>query len=338
MSSQPIELYSGKYYITCAFGGVLACGLTHTFVTPLDLVKCRRQGNFDGWAKIYRGEGFRGLYTGWVPTLVGYSFQGAAKYGFYEIFKKTYSDLAGEENAHKYRTTLYLSASASAEILADIALCPWEALKVRMQTSTEPFAKSTSEGFSKILKNEGVSGFYKGLTPLWARQVPYTMMKFASFERTVEYIYKTVGKPKEEYNKLEQLGVSFLGGYIAGVFCAIVSHPADTMVSKLNNIKKAEGESTAALSLKILKDLGPLGIWRGLGTRVIMIEKKIEIRNYRMGPEIWSQVGFRGVRKSGHYLAEAQDDIYWILLSHGLEFNDAVDEVLETLESELYFW
>ncbi|CAG8481949.1 6140_t:CDS:2 [Funneliformis caledonium] len=278
MDKKAIELYSPKYYYTCAFGGVLACGLTHTFVTPLDLVKCRRQvdaklykGNFDGWSKIYRGEGIRGLYTGWGPTFIGYSFQGAAKYGFYELFKKKYSDIAGEEAAHKYRTIIYLSASASAEVLADIALCPWEALKVRMQTSTEPFAKSTSEGFNKILKQEGLSGFYKGLSPLWARQVPYTMMKFASFEKTVEFIYSSLGKPKQDYNKLEQLGVSFLGGYIAGVFCAIVSHPADTLVSKLNNVKKAEGESTGALSLRLMKELGFKGIWRGLGTRVFMI-------------------------------------------------------------------
>jgi len=54
-------------------------------------------------------------------------------------------------------------------------------------------------------------------------------------------------------------------------FCAIVSHPADTVVSKLNNISKAEGDSTFALTGRILKDLGFLGVWRGLGTRVIMI-------------------------------------------------------------------
>ncbi|CAB5102151.1 unnamed protein product [Rhizophagus irregularis] len=278
MEKKRIELYTPKYYYTCAIAGVLACGLTHTFVTPLDLVKCRRQvdaklykGNFDGWSKIYRAEGFRGLYTGWGPTFIGYSFQGAAKYGFYELFKKKYTDLVGEETAHKYRTTVYLAASASAEVLADIALCPWEALKVRMQTSTVPFAKTTFEGFNKIKSQEGLSGFYKGLTPLWGRQVPYTMMKFASFERTVEFIYASLGKPKQDYNKLEQLGVSFLGGYIAGVFCAIVSHPADTLVSKLNNVKKAEGESTLALSLRLTKELGFTGMWRGLGTRVIMI-------------------------------------------------------------------
>ena len=62
-------------------------------------------------------------------------------------------------------------------------------------------------------------------------------MKFAAFERTVETIYKyALTKPKAEYNKLEQLGVTFVAGYWAGIFCAIVSHPADTVVSKLNNV------------------------------------------------------------------------------------------------------
>ena len=34
--------------------------------------------------------------------------------------------------------------------------------------------------------------FYKGLPPLWLRQIPYTMMKFAAFERTIEFFYKYV--------------------------------------------------------------------------------------------------------------------------------------------------
>ena len=179
-----IELYSPKYYAACTFGGLMACGLTHTAVTPLDLVKCRRQvdpklytGNFDGWRKIGRAEGFRGIYTGWAPTFFGYSIQGAAKYGFYEYFKKTYADLAGEENAHKYKTGLYLGASASAEFIADVGLCPLEAVKVRMQTTIPPFATGTVAGISKITSTEGFGGLYKGIGPLWGRQIPYTMMK-----------------------------------------------------------------------------------------------------------------------------------------------------------------
>jgi hypothetical protein len=33
----------------------------------------------------------------------------------------------------------------------------------------------------------------KGLYPLWARQIPYTMTKFATFEETVKVIYRTMG-------------------------------------------------------------------------------------------------------------------------------------------------
>ncbi|KAI9244491.1 mitochondrial inorganic phosphate transporter, partial [Phascolomyces articulosus] len=276
---QPIEVNSNRYFVTCALGGVLACGPTHSLMTPLDLVKCRLQvkpdlykGIFDGWKTIIRSEGFGGVLVGLGPTAIGYSFQGAGKYGLYEFFKYKYGDIVGEANAHRYRAFLYLTASASAEFFADIFLCPWEALKVRQQTSYPSFARGTIEGFQKLKSLEGLQGFYKGIVPLWGRQIPYTMMKFASFEGTVEMIYKTcLIKPKNEYNKLQQLGVSFAGGYIAGILCATVSHPADVIVSKLNNLPKAEpGQKYPGLS-QIAKELGWQGVWRGLGPRIIMI-------------------------------------------------------------------
>lgn len=34
--------------------------------------------------------------------------------------------------------------------------------------------------------------------------------------------------------------ITFMSGYWAGIFCAIVSHPADTMVSILNKEKGNE--------------------------------------------------------------------------------------------------
>lgn len=37
------EFGSLKYYALCGFGGILSCGITHTAVVPLDLVKCRLQ-------------------------------------------------------------------------------------------------------------------------------------------------------------------------------------------------------------------------------------------------------------------------------------------------------
>ena len=84
--------------------------------------------------------------------------QGAFKYGGYEFFKKFYSDLAGEERARRWKTSLYLAASASAELIADVALCPFEAVKVRMQTTIPPFATGTFSGISTVTGKEGVAG------------------------------------------------------------------------------------------------------------------------------------------------------------------------------------
>ncbi|EEQ88499.1 hypothetical protein RJZ56_000250 [Blastomyces dermatitidis] len=272
-----IELYSPKYYASCIFGGLLACGLTHALVTPLDLVKCRRQvdpnmykGNLEAWSKIGRAEGIRGIFTGWGPTLYGYSAQGAFKYGGYEFFKKFYSDLLGEEKAIRWRTSVYLTASASAEFIADVALCPFEAVKVRMQTTIPPFATRTFAAMSHITAKEGVGGLFKGLYPLWGRQIPYTMMKFASFERIVEMIYNRLPGQKSDYNKGAQTAVAFTGGYLAGILCAIVSHPADVMVSKLN-ANRLPGEAFGAAMGRIYKEIGFMGLWNGLPVRIVMI-------------------------------------------------------------------
>jgi solute carrier family 25 phosphate transporter 3 len=267
------EFGSNKYYALCGFGGLLSCGITHTAVTPLDLVKCRLQVNKEKYKSL--GNGFKltfqeggasGLFLGWAPTALGYSAQGICKFGFYEFFKNIYSGMIGEENTYLYRTSLYLAASASAEFFADIALSPMECCKVRIQTSpVGTFPTTLRKAAPKIYAEEGLNGFYKSLAPLWGRQIPYTMMKFACFERTVEAIYAyVVPKPRAECTKGEQLIVTFAAGYIAGVFCAIVSHPADTIVSYMN---KSKGCTIGMAA----KELGFKGMWGGLGPRIIMI-------------------------------------------------------------------
>ncbi|XP_055685659.1 phosphate carrier protein, mitochondrial [Lutzomyia longipalpis] len=265
------EFGSAHYFALCGLGGVISCGLTHTMVVPLDLVKCRIQVDPVKYKSVFQGfkvtlaeDGITGLSRGWAPTFFGYSMQGLCKFGLYEVFKVFYSNILGEENSYLWRTTLYLAASASAEFFADIALSPMEAAKVRIQTMPG-YANTLREALPKMMKDEGMTAFYKGLVPLWMRQIPYTMMKFACFERTLELLYKyVVPKPRADCTKGEQLIVTFAAGYIAGVFCAIVSHPADTVVSKLNQEK-------GATAVDVAKKLGFAGLWKGLMPRIVMI-------------------------------------------------------------------
>jgi len=285
----PIKLYSGEFYAYCGIGGILSCGLTHMGVTPIDLVKCNTQANpteFPGFTSGIRkimsggakdlghGSGVTGLFKGWGPTLAGYSAQGLCKFGFYEFFKHEYAGIVGDQNAVKYRDLVYLFASASAEIIADVALCPFEAVKVRVQTDPK-FAKGLMDGLPKLYAQQGFGGLYAGLVPLWARQVPYTIIKFMAFERIAEALFARMPKPKHELSKPEQMGVIFTAGYLAGVLCAVVSHPADTLVSKINKLKM---EGSVSDKMKLIYSgtpekpgIGFNGLWAGLGPRILMV-------------------------------------------------------------------
>jgi len=206
-----------------------------------------------------------GFSHGWFPTLVGYGAQGFCKFGFYEVFKDVYKAAVGKENAAKYQTVGFAVSSACAEFIADIALCPFEAVKVKIQTADEgTFPKTFREGWPKMMNEGGWPLLYRGIKPLWCRQIPYTIVKFVAFERTVRYLYGNVfTKPRESYSKNFQLGVTFLAGYWAGIFCAIVSHPADTMVSIMNK----QGGTASEIYARI----GFNGLWAGLIARIFMI-------------------------------------------------------------------
>ena len=100
-----------SYYSKCMLGGVLACGVTHAGITPLDVAKCNMQvvkilltaKRVHWWAfqvnpskykalgsaisTLVKEEGANGIWKGFGPTFVGYSLQGMFKYGLYEVFK-----------------------------------------------------------------------------------------------------------------------------------------------------------------------------------------------------------------------------------------------------------
>merc|ERR1712008_240250 len=139
----------------------------------------------------------------------------------------------GEEKAWNNKTGIYLGAAAAAEFIADIFLCPLEAVRIRSVSDPE-FCDGLADGFSKMLKADGVGGFYAGFVPILAKQVPYTMAKFAVQGDVADRIYNQIGKQPSELSSNMNLGVSLSSGVVAGVAAAIISHPADTLLSKVN--------------------------------------------------------------------------------------------------------
>jgi len=270
-----VPKYTPDIYLRFAFAGALCCSVTHTAVVPIDVVKTRLQTNpgkykgmFDAFKRIPAEEGASMLLQGVGATAVGYFVQGAFKFGFNEFFKGQFMTAAGPENAQKYRVPIWLGASACAEFIADLFLCPLEATRIRSVAQPD-FGKGLFDVFGKILKNEGPLAFYTGLTPLLFKQVPYTMAKFSVFEASSEFIYKSLPYTREQMSTGAQLSVSLGSGVIAGVAAAIISQPADTLLSKVNQEKSADGFFKVVA--RIYKKIGAKGLFLGLGARCIMV-------------------------------------------------------------------
>ncbi|PKA56003.1 Mitochondrial phosphate carrier protein 1, mitochondrial [Apostasia shenzhenica] len=246
-----LTVFSPEYYAVCAVGGMLSAGTTHLAITPLDVLKVHMQVNpvkynaiYSGFRILVKEQGPSSLWRGWSGKFFGYGAQGGCKFGLYEYFKKMYTGLFKGHN----QTLIYFVSSASAQIIADIALCPFEAVKIRVQTQPQ-FAKGLMDGVPKLYAFEGLSGFYHGIFPLWGRNLPFSMLMFTTFEHSVDLLYrKIIQKKREECSIAQQLGVTCVAGYASGAIGTIISTPGDNIIASLYN-KKATNVTQAVKSI-----------------------------------------------------------------------------------------
>lgn len=278
--SQELPTFTASDYLKFFGAGALAATSTHAAATPIDVVKTRIQVDdaLKGYNMVRAGrtiiakEGTSALLTGFGPTAVGYLVQGGAKFAGYEFFKKKYISLAGgPDNAVPHRTAIYLSASATAEFFADILLCPLEATRIRL-VSQRGFATGLSTGFMRLAREEGFRGFYSGFVPLLFKQVPFAVGQFSVHEAVNEIIFRSMGaERKEKMTQLESTGVELTSGLAAGAAAAILSHPADTLLSAINKGAGDPKQGATSRMFQLAKEFGPKRLlMTGLGPRLVM--------------------------------------------------------------------
>lgn len=100
-------------------------------------------------------------------------------------------------------------------------------------------------------------------------RIPYTMAKFVVYEKVAEAIFAKY--PKASLSDGQQTVANLGAGLIAGFAAALVSQPADTMLSKINKQKGLPGEGTTSRLIKIAKELGLKGSYGGIGARLVMV-------------------------------------------------------------------
>ncbi|KAI1027897.1 hypothetical protein LB503_011885 [Fusarium chuoi] len=270
------NLTSVSLYARYALAGAFCCSFTHAVLTPVDVVKTRIQldpvtysSSLSKSARhIVSAEGPGALLTGLGPTIAGYCLQGAFKFGGYEYFKARAVDYLGQSTASNHRNAVYLGSAAAAEFLGDIALCPFESVRIRL-VSQPSYATDSVSALAKLAREEGIGGLYSGLSPILLKQIPYTMATFLVYEKAIQTAYSVVDK--RELPSIGVTGINLGAGLVAGLAAAVVSQPADTMLSKINKEKAGSGEGTTRRLFRIASELGLRGAYTGMQARAVMV-------------------------------------------------------------------
>ncbi|KEI38731.1 uncharacterized protein L969DRAFT_94916 [Mixia osmundae IAM 14324] len=278
LDSYGLYKYTLKDYGVMFTAGAICCTATHGAMTPIDVIKTTVQVNpkfkgmgiLSGGRALVSAEGPSVLMTGFGPTAAGYLLQGGAKFAGYEFWKKQLVTYAGgSEAAIPHRTAIYLVGASIAEFFADILLTPLEAVRIRL-VSERGYASSLSTGFVRMAKEGGLKQFYAGFIPILCKQIPYAVGQFTVNEWAHETVYKAMSKETQQNLSPAANGVITLGcGMTAGVAAAVLSHPADTLLSQINKGKGGSGSATSQL-ISMAKEVGFRGLWAGLGPRTVM--------------------------------------------------------------------
>lgn len=262
-----------------ALGGASATYSTHW----LDTIKVRMQSfptHYITFTQCLRSTiqqgGLGALYQGAVPAVTGHAIKASAvfmSYGLCQELVWRLSVAAGaspavpsEESDGRHELAVWQLASAGAMtgILASFVLCPVELVKCRMQALCcgdtcygMPRSINNRSGMlcyaREVLRTDGVRGLYRGLSGMWAKEVPGSFIYFGSYE-----LAKSVATAQlQESNHYSKTTV-FLCGVFAGL-CFCITHPIESIKTRVQVTPDGkQGFIKAACSILKEEGLKPL--------------------------------------------------------------------------------
>jgi len=172
-------------------------------------------------------------------------------------------------------------------IAGKIVEFPFDTVKVRLQTSSSDTFNGTFDCIKKTYKNEGFSGFYKGLSSPLVGSMMENGILFSGFGYSQHLIRRFTKKPDDE--PLSMLQYTLAGG-LAGTGAAVLLTPVELVKCKLqvqdvetlyhhttNEIANGAAQTTTKVHYKgpihviydTLKKHGLKGMYRGgMGTLI----------------------------------------------------------------------
>uniref|UniRef100_A0A8B9D777 Solute carrier family 25 member 32 n=2 Tax=Anseriformes TaxID=8826 RepID=A0A8B9D777_ANSCY len=191
------SLSATEHLVSAAEAGAMTLCITNPiWVTKTRLVlqydagvdpsKRQYRGMFDALIKIYKTEGIRGLYKGFVPGLFGTS-HGALQFMAYEDLKLRYNKYRNRVSDTKLNTAEYITMAAVSKIFAVSATYPYQVVRARLQDQHNTYS-GVFDVIRRTWRKEGIHGFYKGIIPNVIRVTPACCITFVVYENVSGFL------------------------------------------------------------------------------------------------------------------------------------------------------
>ena len=196
-------------FVTKLLAGALCGAVGSLIFSPLDLIRINFQKNpkcysstATAFIEIFNKDGLPGLWRGSSATVLRATLLSGCQLSIYDQLK-TYASVISEHDADSSVTPwlregpfLHASASFTSGVIAQAVIMPIDAIKTNIMVMNSNTAQESnvsrqfnpsdrpatiSGAFSKILKEGGLRGFYRGFAPAVLRQGPCILIQVFTF-------------------------------------------------------------------------------------------------------------------------------------------------------------
>lgn len=177
--------------------GACAGGVSQTAIYPLEVLKTRlalrKTGQYssilDAAFKIYRREGVRSFYRGYIPNMLGIIPYAGIDLAVYETLKKKYLSHHETEQPSFW---LLLACGSASSTLGQVCSYPLALVRTRLQAQAVTIGPQADGSvaiqpnmtnvFKRILQTEGPLGLYRGITPNFIKVLPAVSISYVVYE------------------------------------------------------------------------------------------------------------------------------------------------------------
>jgi solute carrier family 25 protein 39/40 len=166
--------------------------------------------------------------------------------------------------------------------------------------------------FQSLIRAEGVSSLYKGLSPTLFRDVPFSAVYWFCIEKLRESWRRS--QHNEEISAWQQAGQALFNGSTSGMIAAVCTTPLDVVKTRRQidsqivslelpicdhqgavaynpRTEKPRPTGTLQMMRKIVEHEGVTGLWRGNNARMMKVAPAcaIMLSSYEVGKRLLTQ-------------------------------------------------